>query len=175
MQLALVADLHDNLVNFDKFLSLMTKVPCDGLLLAGDIGSPETYALIIAQMACPVWAVAGNLETDIGSKGYIELSQKFPQFHYSPTEPATFSIGRISIELRHHPFQALQPKGQRIPDLVIYGHTHRPDLTRSGKAWSVNPGTLSGWPNPATYTLCRLENDRLQLSLHRLGIETRHL
>jgi hypothetical protein len=30
-------------------------------------------------------------------------------------------------------------------DLVVYGHTHEPDLRKQGSTLIVNPGELSGW------------------------------
>lgn len=173
MRFALVADLHDNLVNFDRFLLAIAGTMYDGLILAGDIGSPETYTYIARQVTCPIWAVAGNLESDIGSRQYVDLNHDFPHLHYSPVEPFVFSIGQTTIELRHHPVKALQPKEQPAPNLVVFGHTHRPELTRSGLTWNVNPGTLSGWPNPATYTVCTEDTGRLHLTLHRLEIKNK--
>lgn len=160
------ADLHDNLVNFATVAARFSKTDLSELWLAGDVGNPETYESIARRFSLPIRAVAGNLEHDIGSSRYQVVTSRFPHLFLS-FSPVSFSFGDYQILLTHHRSDTFQAKGSHERAIHVYGHTHHPDLRQNHNGWMVNPGTLSGWPNPATYTILQL-HDSPKFRLYRL-------
>ncbi len=51
-------------------------------------------------------------------------------------------------------------------DIVLYGHTHVPDITNYNNKWFINPGSL-GRPltNVRTYCLLTIDNDKVKPEL----------
>jgi putative phosphoesterase len=124
----------------------------DHILHAGDIG----YASIILEleMIAPVTAVAGNCDTDIGYPltNVVELSGKKCLVHHivSPHQLSENIRSRIS---RDH------------PDLVVFGHTHKPFAQTLEGIFFLNPG-YSGKPKHGT--------ERSVALLHIEGGKFRH-
>lgn len=166
--IGIIADLHDNLVNLTTLLG--QNPGFSELWCAGDIGSPETYAEIAKVYSRPIRAVAGNLEQDIGLARYQSVVRAYPHLDFAPTEPTVFAFGPYRVELAHHPPPADHTTSQTPTSkmITISGHTHRPSITHVDHDWFLNPGTLSGWPNPATYVRLTLDGNKPHFSLHRL-------
>ncbi len=100
----------------------------DHILHAGDIGLP--WLILELQVIAPVTAVIGN--TDDGGSGYretevVELDgRKFLVHHIvNPQAPADGIKSRIAREQ---------------PDVVIFGHSHKPFCQTIGKTLYFNPG-----------------------------------
>lgn len=167
------ADLHDHLVNLAVLADRLSSFRPSELWLAGDIGNPETYSEIARTFSVPIRAVAGNLEIDIGRNHYQELTRQFPHLSLS-FSPVSFSFEKYQINLSHHESDNLQSKGSQWPAIHVSGHTHRPDLRQLAHGWAINPGTLSGWPFPATYTLLQLDEQPV-FRLYRLEDKPQHM
>ena len=121
--LGLVADTH-GLVRPDIFGAL------DGvelILHAGDVGGLD----VLAELAtiAPVHAVAGNTDPP-GAPGLVEALER--------------EIGGVSIHVSHG-HELGRPTPERLlaaypHDVLVYGHTHRQLITRSGDRLVINPG-----------------------------------
>lgn len=96
----------------------------DLILHAGDVGGPEILAELSA--IAPVHAVRGN--TDGGA-----WAQSLPM-----TEVVT--AAGVDIYVIHDIEELdLDPGGAEL-DVVVYGHSHRPDITRRDGVLYFNPG-----------------------------------
>lgn len=121
------------------------------ILHAGDIG-PHALILELESIA-PVTAVLGN--TDSG-------------LHYRETERVKL-IGRDFLVHHivdvHAPQQALQQLTANAPDVVVFGHSHKPHQQQLGRTLFLNPG-YAGKPRfnmPRTVAL--LSEDRTTLKV----------
>lgn len=119
----------------------------DQILHAGDIG--RAWLLVELEAIAPLTAVSGNVDLDLP---------------YRETERLT--LGDRSVLLRHivTPPQAGLPAdlpfdGAR-PDLVVFGHTHRPFFGRHNGIWYLNPGSAgpARFNLPRTVAVLELEN-----------------
>jgi putative phosphoesterase len=124
MRIGVVSDTHNYLD--PKVLKLFEGV--EHILHAGDIGSPSI--LLELQEIAPVTAVSGNTD-DAG-------------FHYPLTEIVALA-GRKSllhhIVNPHSPDDSLQELLVRErPDVVVFGHTHKPFCETLGGTLFFNPG-----------------------------------
>ena len=123
MKIGAISDTHGH---FDpKIPKLFAGV--DHILHAGDIGLP--LLILELEQIAPVTAVLGN--TDVG-------------LDFKETEVAEFDGRKF---LLHHivdprkPAEAIQ---RRIvgegPDVVVFGHTHKPHCETIGRTLYFNPG-----------------------------------
>ncbi|MCX6896609.1 MAG: metallophosphoesterase family protein [Verrucomicrobia bacterium] len=123
MKLGVISDTHDFLdPRIEKLFSGVAHI-----LHGGDVGSP-IILLELAQIA-PVTAVLGNTDTDTTLK---------------LTEIVTLAGRKF---LLHHivnplaPHEKLQHRLHREqPDVVIFGHTHKPFNQVIGRTLFFNPG-----------------------------------
>jgi uncharacterized protein len=100
----------------------------DHILHGGDIGLP---AIILAlEQIAPVTAVAGNTD-DAG-------------FHYRPTELVELASRKFLVHHIVNPHSLTDPLNTRIarerPDVVVFGHTHKPFSEIIGRTRFFNPG-----------------------------------
>lgn len=130
MKILIVSDTHGSLENFDRVLEEVGKI--DLLIHMGDVENDEDY--IEAAVECPVHMVAGNNDF----------------FTFLPEEKE-IRIGKYNILLTHgHNYcvsvntRMLKREGkERNMDIVMYGHTHKPDIDYEGDIIAINPGSLS--------------------------------
>jgi uncharacterized protein len=121
--IGLISDTH-GLVRPDVFIAL------DGvsaIFHAGDVGGREVVHIL--EQIAPVHAVFGN--TDMADDP--GLSRHFTEV-----------VGGLSVHVSHgHELGSPTPAAlltRYDADVVVYGHTHRPLVVRSGGRLVVNPG-----------------------------------
>lgn len=97
------------------------------ILHAGDVGGDD----VLDELAtiAPVLAVRGNTDPP----GSARLTGSIDR-----------TVGGVSIHVSHgHEVGSPTPEKllkRYAADVVIYGHTHRQLVTKSGRRWAVNPG-----------------------------------
>jgi uncharacterized protein len=123
MRIGLISDTHNH---FDARLpELFAGV--ERILHAGDIG----HQAILDQLAriAPVTAVVGNTDSTLTLRDFevVELAAKKFLLHH--------------IVHPHAPSDILQQRFLREkPDVVVGGHTHRPEAVTIGQTLFLNPG-----------------------------------
>lgn len=157
MKILIISDTHGRHANFDIVMERVGKI--DMLIHLGDVENGEDY--IEAMAGCPVQMVAGNNDF----------------FSFLPKEKEFF-IGNYKIFITHgHSYyvsmdtrRLKQECRERHANIVMYGHTHRPDIDLEGDIIAINPGSLS-YPRQvgreATYILMEIDkNGEVEFSLH---------
>ena len=136
----LISDTHgllrDDAINYLK--------GCDAIIHAGDICDDG----IITQLAviAPVYAIRGNM--DIGTK-------------YSATDLLT--IGERTFYILHDLEKLdLDPQTAGV-NVVVFGHSHRPESFQRGTVLYINPGSAGPKRMGLPISLARLhlKNDHL--------------
>jgi uncharacterized protein len=122
MRVGLISDTH-GLIRPEALRAL---AGVELILHAGDVGG---VAIITALEAiAPVRAVLGN--TDAAESGLQER--------------AVLTLGTLRVHVSHgHELGSPAPErllAQYDADVIVYGHTHRPLVQRSGGRLVVNPG-----------------------------------
>jgi uncharacterized protein len=124
MRIGVISDTHD-------FLD--PKVPIlfagvEHVLHAGDIGGH--LVLLELEQIAPVTAVGGNTDD--------------PGYHYRETQAVELAGRRFllhHIVNPHAPPEAVREKlGRERPDVVVFGHTHKPFCQTLGGTLYFNPG-----------------------------------
>jgi uncharacterized protein len=124
VKIGVVSDTH-NFVD-PKVPALLVGV--EHILHAGDIGLPRV--VLELQAIAPVTAVLGN--TDEAG------------FHYRLTEVVELAGRRFLVRHivnPHYPDEGLSRLLAQVqPDVVVFGHTHKPFCERIGRTLFFNPG-----------------------------------
>jgi len=100
-------------------------------------------------------------------RGNMELFEdsdleKLENIHYGG-RVAIWKIGDLDIGVCHEPYLIDKVREKGSPDIIFYGHTHKPwEETRQGVRL-VNPGTLGGVFSKSTFATYNLETGELEL------------
>jgi len=118
MRVGILADTHGLL----RPAVLARLAGCDRILHAGDIGGPEILAALGA--IAPVDAVRGNTDTD--------SMARLPALVEGEIDGLPFRM--------IHRREDVEPKWISRARLIVFGHSHRPELTWDGSCLLLNPG-----------------------------------
>ena len=119
----------------------------DLILHSGDVGGSEILDEL--RLIAPVKAVFGNTD---------------PEDHPELTEAITVAIDGIRVHVSHgHEVGSPTPAKLAVrydADVVVFGHTHRPLVSRLGNQLFVNPGAAGPKRFDITPSVARLTIDR---------------
>ena len=137
MLIGIISDTHDNLPVIRRAVEVFNERKVGHVIHAGDFTSPFTFRAL-KHLACDFTGIYGN------NDGERVLLQKLSHARIF-TQPYILELAnrKIVIMHEHQVVDALADSGHF--DLVIYGHTHEPDMRKRGNTLIVNPGELSGW------------------------------
>jgi len=135
MNIGVLSDTHDNLPKIEKAVKFFNKRKAGFVIHAGDFVAPFAAEKLKA-LSCDFIGVFGN--NDGEREGLSLVSQgKIQQ------GPLRITLAGRSILIVHD----LNSINLREEDaqLVISGHSHKPDLQNEDSRLMVNPGECSGW------------------------------
>jgi putative phosphoesterase len=137
--IGVLSDSHDNVDAIKKAVRFFNEVPCDLVLHAGDFIAPFA-AREFGRLSCPVKAVFGNCdgEKDGLKKVFVSLGE-------IEEEPFIFSHVERIILLTHTQFANEKNIRSGKYEVIVYGHTHKPDVRKNNGVLVVNPGETGGW------------------------------
>ena len=135
VRIGILADTHDNLPKIDKAVRFFNKRKVDFVLHAGDFIAPFAVAKL-GDLSCDFCGVFGN--NDGEKNGLSQISQ-------GKIKPGPL---RITLDSRRivlvHDINSIN---LTTPDaeLIICGHTHKPEIRQQDTFLLVNPGECAGW------------------------------
>lgn len=137
MIIGIISDTHDHMPVIRKAVDLCNARQVGHVIHAGDFTSPFTFRAL-KHLTCEFTGIYGNND---GERVLLQKLSKQRIF----TQPYVIELAgrKIVIMHEHQVVDALADSGHY--DLVIYGHTHEPDIRKRGNTLIVNPGELSGW------------------------------
>lgn len=125
------------------------------IIHAGDVDSPQVIASL--RQIAPVIAVRGNMD-----RGGFGLS--LPEFE-------TLHIGDHFVYVRHDIMRFYGTSADNGYDLVISGHTHRPEIIRDGPTTYLNPGSAGPRRPGLPVSLAIMEFKDNKFSVQHLELE----
>lgn len=130
MKILIVSDTHGSHRNLEKILEKVR--PVDMLIHLGDTEGGEDY--IAALVDCPVHIVRGNNDffSDLPGEEEFVLERKRIFITHGHYYYVSMSEERLKKEAR-----------ARGADIVMYGHTHKPSLTKEEDLITLNPGSVA--------------------------------
>jgi hypothetical protein len=137
--IGILSDSHDNLPAVRRAVRFFKETECRLVIHAGDFVAPFA-AKELAEAGCPVKAVFGNCDGE--RAGLTAAIEPFGTIRDAPLE---FTCGGLRAAIVHLDASAAALSARQKYDVVIFGHTHKPEVRRSGKTLLVNPGETGGW------------------------------
>jgi putative phosphoesterase len=137
--IGVMSDSHDNVTMVRRAVSLFRDAHCDLVLHAGDIIAPFA-ARELPALGCPVKAVFGNCD---GEKD--GLKKIFEDLGEIEEAPLVFSYQERRFLLCHYHFAVEPYASSNQYDIIVFGHTHKPEIKISGRTLLLNPGETGGW------------------------------
>jgi putative phosphoesterase len=135
MRIGVLSDTHDNIPKLEKAVSFFNKRKVGFVFHAGDFIAPFTMRTLSA-LNCDWRGVFGN--NDGEKKGLASVSEG--KIREGPL--------RIRLEGKQivviHDLSQIDFKAKEA-DLIISGHTHKPEILRQSSELLVNPGECGGW------------------------------
>jgi len=176
-RIAIIADIHDNLVNLEKCLHWCKKHKIEQLICCGDITNSET----LKYLAQNFWIKSRttNAAHTNEKKGIIHLVKGNIEI-YQENELAQYNnikyygkTGRLEIDgqaigICHEPYLVEKVLKLGDCDIIFYGHTHKPweSVKNPGELHTapiqlINPGPLGGMFQRATFAVMDGSNIKL--------------
>lgn len=150
MLIGIISDTHDNLVTTKKAIKFLNNRKVEHVIHAGDYTSPFTVKLF-EELNCKYDGIFGNNDGD----KLLLLQRSEGNIHNQPYI-LTLHNKKIIVMHEHHVVDALAKSGYY--DLIVYGHTHEPDIRKVKDTLIVNPGEAGAWLyGKATVALADLE------------------
>lgn len=130
MRILIVSDTHRQNNNYLKVLERVK--PVDMVIHCGDVEGSE-YT-ISKSAGCPVEMVAGNNDyfTDLPREKEFQIGN----YHVWLTHGHNYYVAMENAILK-------EEARSRGADIVMYGHTHKPSLTREEDLITLNPGSVA--------------------------------
>lgn len=159
MQIALLSDIHDNILDLAWALDHITNSDAQQVFCMGDIVSPYATEKI-AQLSIPVFSVFGNNDGDKAQIMRIALNTD------NLLTFAQRDFGEIEIEskkyfLTHYPELAEHAALSGRYSAVFHGHTHEMRNEMIKDTPIINPGKLATYPND-TISIAYFDTDTQQ-------------
>lgn len=137
MILGIIADTHDNMPTLRRAVELFNDRKVQHVIHAGDFVSPFTFR-VLKGLQSEFTGVFGNNDGD-----RLLLQKLSGGKIYNQPHLLELAGRRIAVMHEHHIIDALAQSG--CYDLVIYGHTHIPEIRKIRDTLIINPGEASGW------------------------------
>jgi len=139
MKIGIISDTHENMPKIRKAVELFNREKVEVVLHGGDIISPIT-AKEFSSLKAPFIGVFGNNDGD-----KLFLTERYKEIGKIHTKRFEGTFGGKSLLLIHEPdmLDALAKSG--VYDIIVYGHTHRSEISRRGDTLVINPGEGCGW------------------------------
>lgn len=148
MKIGILSDSHDNLPKIEKAVSFFNINKVAFVLHAGDFVAPFTIPKL-KLLKCDWVGVFGN--NDGERNGLTNISEN------------KIKDGPTRIELNHkkitliHDLDKINITAEES-QLIIFGHTHRPQIKNFNTHLLINPGECGGWlTNKSTVVVLDLD------------------
>jgi putative phosphoesterase len=147
MMVGVMSDTHDNLEALLKALEVFRKSDIEVLIHLGDIVSPFTLMRIL-EYPGRIVILLGNNDGDMVLLKELAVKAgailKKDAYVMEISEKKMFLMhGFADPEITKAIAYAIAVSGKF--DIVLYGHTHRAEVTRVGKTLVLNPGEVCGY------------------------------
>ena len=162
MLVGVMADTHDNLPMVEKAIKKLNEGKVEMVLHAGDYVAPFVIPKF-RDLKARLIGVFGNNDGDrellkkrFSENANLEIRGNF----------AEINVGKVKIALLHGSedelLKAIIKSGGF--DIVVHGHTHKPEIYRSGKTLVVNPGEICGYLSGKS-TVALLDLEKLEAKI----------
>ncbi|HAM51366.1 MAG TPA: YfcE family phosphodiesterase [Nitrospiraceae bacterium] len=156
MLIGIISDSHDDMVAIRKTVDILNSEGVFHAIHAGDITSPFTFE-VFSELTCGISAIFGNNDGD-----KILLKERFKGNIHN--QPFITTVQGRKIVVLHEPDLVDALAESRYFDVVIYGHTHSPDIRKVKDTLVINPGKVARL-HKGESTLALLDVEKMQAEI----------
>ncbi|MFW9825674.1 MAG: metallophosphoesterase family protein [Candidatus Thorarchaeota archaeon] len=156
MRIGIISDTHGYLP--PQVFSIFKDA--DYIFHAGDIGDAGIISEL--EIVCPVFAVYGNIDT-------YPITNRYPRLLVQDIDSKIFYLVHDIVNVRLHRYELF--KKNIKPDIVIYGHSHKPGYQVYQNVLYLNPGSASLPKGKDKGTVAILNTDKNQLEPEFIKID----
>lgn len=149
MKIAIMSDSHDHWDNLTKAIQQCNDAWCEQLLFAGDVMAPGKGISTLKTFQWPVHMVFWNNDGDVYK--LMKNSQWTNITIHGDVYEDT--IDGIKIVMNHYKNIITRAAKSGDYDLCIYGHDHLCYEAMVGQTLLVNPGSILGDRDPASFVI----------------------
>jgi putative phosphoesterase len=141
MRIGIISDTHDNRRSVTRAIEIFRSRGVEYILHAGDIVAPFTAKPFGELRSAKFIAVFGNND---GEKLFLKRTvEGFGGEIHEHCYKGELDGRKICM--MHTDHLAEEAVKSQLYDLVIYGHTHHPDIRTEGRTLVINPGEATNW------------------------------
>ena len=137
MIIGIIADTHDNMTTLKRAVDYLNDRKVQHVIHAGDFTSPFT-SRVLKDLQADFTGIFGNNDGD-----RLLLQKRFNGRIRNQPCLLVLDSRKIVVMHEHHIIDALAESGHY--DLVIFGHTHEPEIRKVKNTLIINPGEVCGW------------------------------
>jgi len=137
--IGIMSDSHDNCDAVQRAARFFKKMKCELIIHAGDFVAPFA-ARELKHISCPVKAVFGNCDGE--KRGLEKTIQPFGEIKEAPL---VFSHQERTILITHMHVSVDKYAATGKYEVIVFGHTHKPEIREVQGALLINPGETGGW------------------------------
>ena len=137
--IGIMSDSHDNLDAIQRAVRFFSEMKCELVVHAGDFIAPFA-AKELGSLDCPVKAVFGNCDGE--TKGLRKIFERCGEIR---REPFAFEYEQRKFLLTHTHFANEAYIRSGMYEVIIYGHTHKSQVSQARDSLLINPGETGGW------------------------------
>ena len=158
MKIAILSDIHDNLVKLRAALQRCQEA--EVIICCGDLCSPFVAKELGLGFAKPIHIVYGNND---GDRFRMALNAaQYPQLHFHG-EYVELELDGKRFAVNHFDNIGRALAKSEAFDVVCYGHNHKYEVTRQGRSLVINPGEIfGGLTGQATFVLYETTTDHIE-------------
>ncbi len=166
MQIAIIADIHNNEVNLRKVLDYCKDNNVEIIICCGDLASKNTLDFLCDNFPKKIYYVFGNM--DMGQLRELEEVDEYRNAQIF-RDSGKIELEDKKIAFTHYPAIANQLAESGKFSHVFYGHTHKPWNQKVGDCELLNPGNVAGEIYPPTFAIWDTrENSFKLIRIHEL-------
>ena len=156
--IGIMADSHDNVHSIKQAVRMFNETGCSLVIHAGDFVAPFA-ARELANLSCPVRAVFGNCDGE--KRGLEKVCHSFGEIKKAPL---VFNHENLNFLVTHIPEARGSYLASEKYNVIIFAHTHKPEIRREKKILLINPGETGGWVSGKS-TLALLDPKTLSVDI----------
>jgi putative phosphoesterase len=160
MKIAVLSDIHDNILNLNRALQLIKQHNCEAIIFCGDYCSSITFK-ILADFGLPVYAIFGNVD---GAK--YEIMKAIMENNFKVLQKddlLEIELDGKKIAVCHKPAFAEGLAATGKYDVVFHGHTHKGRSGKVGKTLLANPGEVFGGGGKCTFGIYETKTGKFKI------------
>ncbi|MEI7498291.1 MAG: YfcE family phosphodiesterase [Candidatus Falkowbacteria bacterium] len=160
MMAVIISDIHDNLANLAKCLDYCRAQNITTMICCGDITNSDTVDYLAKNFAGTIHLIMGNVDNfDDG------ILTHYRNIRYYDRKGGHMIMDGKRIGFCHEPYHVKHLFAKGMYDIIFYGHTHKPWESQEHGVRLINPGTLGGVFQKATFAVWDSETGEVALQI----------